>query len=168
MATIKKGRLSLGFYMSDTNPKTKSNKVAKVDYWVAAAAVTAYNAAADDAARAATLIGELIAALENETIGVLKTVDAGFVYVQNLAPPASDSGAYAFDKFLQSSRDVINGHAVTTTIPARDMSGITLAPDGADIIITDTPYSDFVSAYEAVVLSEDQNAVSVIRAFVTS
>lgn len=168
MATVKKGRVSIALYMSDTNPKTKSNKVATIDYWVTAASVTAYNGAADDSARAATAIGELVAALENETHGVLKSVDAGFVYVSNLAPPALGTAYYAFDKFLQSSRDVVTGRAVTTTIPARDMSGVTLAPDNVSIIITTEPYSDFVTAYEAIVLSDDSNALSVIRAFVTS
>lgn len=168
MATVKKGKLSCAFFMSDVNPKTKSNKVATVDYWVLPAAVTAYNAAADDAARAATTIGALVTALENETNGVLKSVDVGFVYVSNLAPPASDSGFYAFDKFLQSSRDTVTGRAVTTTIPARNMTDVTLAPDGVSIIIADAPYSDFVAAYQAIVLSDDANAVSVIRASVTS
>jgi hypothetical protein len=168
LATLKKGKVAFSFFMSDVNPKTKANKVSTVEYFVLPAAVTAYNAAADDAARAATTVGVLQTALENLTLGILKEVSVGFAYAQNLAPPAPDTFAFAFDKFLQSSRDVVTSRAVTTTIPARDDADIVIESDGVTIDISMTDYADFVAAYEAIVLSDDSNAVQVIRASITS
>lgn len=168
MATVKKGRLNVSIYMSETNPKTKTNKVANVGYFVTAASVTAYNAAADDAARSATAIGTLITALEDLTLGVVKSVEASFVYEQNLAPPVADTFAFDFDKFLISARDNINSHAVKSSIPARDDADIVIQSDGVSVDITAPDMSTFVAAYEAIVLSEDLNAVSVLRATITS
>jgi len=168
LATVKKGKVNFSFWMSEVNPKTKTNKVASVEYFVTAAAVTAYNAAADDAARAATLIGVLGTALENLTLGTLKSVSAGFDYSDSFTVPAPDVFAFSFDKFLISSRDTVDNRAVTTTIPARNDTNISIESDGTTVDIAAPDMSDFVTAYEAVVLSDSGNAVNVIRATISS
>jgi hypothetical protein len=167
MATVKAGKLSIAIWMSDTNAKSKTNKVSTVSYIVTAASVTAYNAAADDAARAATGIGGLITALENLTLGDLKEVTVGFTYDPGIAPPAADTFAFEFDKFLISSRDTVNQDAVKTSIPARNDAAIVIESDGTSVVITAPDMSDFVTAYEAVVLSGDLNAVQVLRASIS-
>lgn len=168
MATTKIGRVTISTYMSDTNARSKTNKVASVTYNVLAAAITAYNAAADDAARAATLIGDLLTAFESLTLGVTKSITVGFVYEENLAPPVDTDFAFEFDKFLVSSRDTVNSSAVRTSIPARNNTAIVIESDGTSVSITDPDMSTFRDAYEAVVLSEDNNAVEVLRASISS
>lgn len=168
MAIVKKGRLAVGFYMSDTNPKTKTNKVATVSYRVTSASVDAYNAAADDAARAATALGDLLTALDNLTLGVLKDVQVGYVYEHNLAPPASDTFAFEFDKFLISLRDDITSAPVRTSVPARNDSAIVIESDGTTVSITDVDMSTYTDALHAVMLSEDANAVTALRATISS
>jgi len=168
MAIVKKGRLNVAIFMSDTNPKTKTNKVANVAYRVTSASVDAYNAAADDAARSATAIGGLITALEDLTLGVTKSVDVGYVYEQNLAPPASDTFAFEFDKFLISLRDDISSAPVRTSIPARNDSAIVIESDGTTVSITDVDMSTYTDALHAVMLSEDGNAVTALRATISS
>jgi hypothetical protein len=168
MAVTKEGRLSMGFYMSDTNPKTKTNKVATVAFRVTSASVDAYNAAADSAARAATTIGELIDALENLTLGVLKNATVGYVYEENLAPPASDTFAFEFDKFLISLRDDVNNSPVKTSIPARNDAAIVIESDGTTVDITAPDMSTYVDLLHTVMLSEDANAVTALRAVISS
>lgn len=167
MATVKKGKVTIALWMSDTNPKTKTNKVSTIEYIVAAAAVTAYNAAADDAARAATTVGALVSAVENLTKGTLKEVTSGFTYASNLVAPVATDFAFEFDKFLISSRDSTNNQPVKTSIPARLDDNIVIESDGTSIDITAPDMSDFVTAYEAIVLSQDLNAVNVIRASIS-
>jgi hypothetical protein len=167
MANTKKGFVSLGIYLSETNPKTKTNKVATIETLCLATAVTAYNAAADDAARAATLIGVWILTVDNLTLGNLHSIDVGFRYVTTDVPPAADEFALAKDKFLISSRDTVTQDAVKISIPARNDSAIAIESDGTTITITAPDMSDFVTAYEAIALSGDLNAVSVIRALIS-
>jgi hypothetical protein len=167
MATVKRGKLVISLWMSDTNPKSKTNKVSSIEYIVTAASVTAYNAAADDAARAATTLGVLIAAVENLTLGTLKEVNTGFSYASNLVAPVATDFAFEFDKFLISSRDSTNNQPVKTSIPARNDANIAIESDGTSIDITAPDMDDFVAAYEAVVLSQDLNAVNVIRASIS-
>lgn len=165
--TSKLGRVTLGIYMSETNPKTKSNKVATMSVDVQASVITAYNAAADDAARAATLVGVWILAVDNLTLGNIHTVDVGFIYTTTDAPPAADVFALDKDKFLVSSRDTVNQDAVKISIPARNDADIVIESDGITIDITAPDMSDFVSAYEAIALSGDGNAVNVVRAIIS-
>lgn len=168
MAVVKVGKLDLAWYMSDWNPKSKTNKVSSISLRVTSAAVTAYNGAADDAARAATTIGVLITAYLNLTKGVLKSVSAGFEYDQNLAPPANTVGAYEFDKFLVSARDTSTNVATKSSIPARDLTNVTLGDDAVTVVLADgADVADFVSAYNAIVLSEDENAVAIQRMIVS-
>lgn len=167
MAIVKRGRVSLGFFMSETNPKTKTNKVSTMDMIVASGAIDAYNGAADDAARAATGLGNLITDIENLTKGVLKDVQVGYIYIQNLAPPAPDTFALDKDKFLVSSRDTTNSQPVKLSIPARDDSTIVIESDGVTIDITQPDMSTFVGHYEAIVISSDLHAIQVLRAVIS-
>lgn len=162
MAVVKKGRLSLAFWMSEVNPKSKTNKVSTVTLNVTAASVTAYNGAADDAARAATTIGALIDAYTALTTGVLKDVTASFVYDQNAAAPAPDQFAFEFDKFLIQSRDNVNTEANKSSIPARDDEDITIESDGVTVELADGgDVAAFVTAYEAIVVSQDGNPLTI-------
>lgn len=168
MAIVKVGELSIATYMSDTNPKTKTNKVSTTKFRITAAAVNAYNSAADDAARAATAVGTLITAYDDLTLGVLKEVSVGYTYQENLAPPAADTFAFEFDKFLVSMRDTVTSDPVKTSVPARNDAAIIISPDGTSVSITDPDMSTYVAAIEAIVLSGDNNAVQVLRASISS
>jgi hypothetical protein len=168
MAIVKVGELQISTYMSDLNPKTKTNKVSSTKFRITAASATAYNAAADDAARAATAVGDLITAYEELTLGVTKSVTVGFVYEQNLAPPAADTFAFEFDKFLLSMRDTVTSDPVKTSIPARNDAAIVIQSDGTSVSIADPDMSTYVDAVEAIVLSGDNNAVQVLRASISS
>lgn len=167
MAVVKEGRLTVGIYMSETNPKTKTNKVSTMAFRVSSASVDAYNAAADDAARAATTIGNWLSALENLTKGVLKDVQVGYQYDQNLAPPDPDTFALDKDKFLVSSRDTTNSQPVKLSIPARNDAAIVIESDGITIDITQTDMADFVSHYQTIARSQDGNTVEVLRAVIS-
>jgi hypothetical protein len=162
MAIVKKGKLTVGFWMSDTNPKSKTNKISSITLNVLAAAVTSYNGAADDAARAATTIGTLIDTYTALTTGVLEHVDAGFTYEQASVAPAPDQPAFASDKFLVQSRDNVNAEANKSSIPARDMADVVMESDGDTVTLADgADVAAFVTAYEAIVLSQDLNPLTV-------
>ncbi len=167
MAIVKRGRLNLGIYMSETNPKTKTNKVSNMSLIVTSASVDAYNAAADDSARAATALGEFIVATENLTKGVLKEVQVGYAYEQNLAPPAPDTFALDKDKFLFSSRDTTNSQPVKLSIPARNDAAIVIESDGITIDITSPDADDWVARYTTIALSTDLHALQVLRGVIS-
>lgn len=166
MAT-KRGRVTLGFFMSELNPKTKTNKVSTIELICTSASVDAYNAAADDAARSATAIGNFITDTENLTLGVLKDVQVGYAYEQNITPPAADTFALDKDKFLFSSRDTVNSQPVKLSIPARNDADIQIESDGITIDITAPDASDWVGHYEAIARSRDGNAVNVLRGVIS-
>jgi hypothetical protein len=91
----------------------------------------------------------------------------GFVYDENIAPPASDTFAFEFDKFLISLRDDVNNSAVKTSIPARNDAGIVIESDGTTVDITAPDMSDYVASLHAIMLSEDGNAVTALRAVIS-
>jgi hypothetical protein len=91
----------------------------------------------------------------------------GFVYEQNLAPPVASTFALDKDKFLVSSRDTVNSQAAKISIPARNNSAIVIDSDGVTVDITSPDMSTFVSAYEAIALSNDGNALQVLRAVIS-
>jgi len=167
MAVVKQGKFLVSIYMSELNPRSKTNKVSTMSMIPTAASVDAYNAAADDAARSATVLGELINDIENLTIGVLKDVVVGYEYVENLAPPVADTFALDKDKFLVSSRDTTTSDPVTISIPARNDLGIVIESDGITIDITQPEMSSFVTHYEAAILSPDLHALNVQRAVIS-
>lgn len=163
----KASKLTLSWQMSDVNPKTKTPKIATRDYFINPTDAAAYVAAADATARDATDVGLFISAVCAMSLGNLYSVDISNVYYTNLAPPASDAFAFEFDQILISSRDTVNMQAVKTSIPARNDSVITPESDGVTLPLSDTPTSTFVSTYEAIALSQDANAVNVLRAVIT-
>lgn len=165
MATIKLGKVTHSWFMSNKNPGKPTNKIASVDHYVSAAAVTAYNAAADDAAREATFIGALIAAENALTLGVTAKVEVGFVYTDSVQiPPTVGQFAYAFDKIGVSFR--ADGENYVSSIPARikDNAKLGVSGDGVTINIgaglTDE-VDAYISAFNAVVQSEEGAGVTI-------
>lgn len=157
MAIVKTGVVSQTFLMSNKNPKSRRPQQATVTHYVAAADVTAYNAAADDAARAATDLGVFFAAEAALTKGVLLKRDVGFAYVENAAtPPAVSAGAFAFDKFGVSFQ--ADGEYYVSSIPARDLSKVVMSSDGVTV---DTGAGasdetlDYIAAFNTTILSEE-------------
>lgn len=156
--------------MSNTNPKTKRQKVASVTNYVAAAAVTAYNAAADDAARAATLIGALITARNDLSIGVPLGVDVGFTFVDNAAiPPSANEFVFPFDKFGISFR--ADGENYVSSIPARNDANVVMGDDGVTVVLgtgTSAETTALISAFNGVVLSEEGVAATIVQITIPS
>jgi len=164
VATVKVGTVNHTFLMSNKNDKSKRPQRASIQHYVAAAAVTAYNAAADDAARAATLIGALITAENDLSIGVHERVDVGFSYVDNAAiPPTVSEFAYAFDKIGTSFQ--ADGEYYVSSVPARNNANLVMSSDGITID-TGAGASDevnaYIAAFNAVVLSEELSAATVV------
>lgn len=157
MATVKVGKVTHSWFMSNKNPKSKRPQVASVDHYIPAAAVTAYNAAADDAARAATALGVFLAAENALTKGVEDKVDVGFSYVQNAAiPPAVSEFVFAFDKVGISF--TADGEYYNSSIPARNDANITLSSDGVTVNLgagASTEVTDYVAAFNTLILSEE-------------
>jgi len=166
MATVKTGKVTHSWLMSNKNDKSKRPQIASVDHYVTAAAVTAYNAAADDAARDATLIGALITAENALSLGVTIKVDVGFAYVVNAAlPPSISTMAFAFDKVGVSFQ--ADGEYYVSSIPARTKDGdvLTLASDGVSVLTGTGASAEvlaYVAAFNAVVLSEELVAGTVV------
>lgn len=165
MATTKVGKVSHSWFFSEKNAGKPSNKIASVDHYVTAASVTAYNAAADDAARAATAIGLLLAAENVLTRAVSVSVNVGFTYVDSAAfPPAASAMVFPFDKIGVSFR--ADGENYVSSIPGRvtDNAIIGMSGDGININIgagvTDE-IEAYIEAFNAVVLSEEAAAVTI-------
>jgi len=167
VAIIKTGKVSHTWYMSDKNPGKITNKTSTTEHYVSAAAVTAYNAAADQAARDATAIGALILTENALSLGVTLKVEAGFSYVDTLAfPPGQEDFVYSFDKIGVSFR--ADGESYVSSIPGRvkDNAVIGIGPDGINII-TEAPSATaeilaYIEAFNTVVLSEEGAAVTVV------
>lgn len=170
MATVKTGRVTHSWLMSNKNDKSRRPQVASVDHFVPAAAVTAYNAAADDAARAATLIGALLTAENDLTLGVEVSVSVGFAYVQDAAlPPAVSEFVFAFDKVGVSF--AADGEYYTSSIPARDNANITLSSDGITIDTgagASAEVTAYIAAFNGVVLSEELVAGTIANMYIRS
>lgn len=164
MATVKTGIVTHSWLMSNKNAKSKRPQIASVTHYVAAAAVTAYNAAADDAAREATLIGALLVAENDLTKGVEVKVDVGFAYVQSAAiPPTVSEFVFAFDKIGVSFQ--ADGEYYVSSVPARNDANLVMSSDGITID-TGAGASDevnaYIAAFNAVVLSEELVAGTVV------
>lgn len=168
MATVKVGKVASSYLMSNKNPKSRSPQLATVEHFVAAADVTAYNAAADDAARAATDLGVFLAAEQALTSGVLKKVEVGFAYVQDAAvPPTISQKVFAFDKIgIQFQAD---GEYYSSSIPGRNNAAITMSADGITIDLTDgAAMQDYVAAFNTTILSEESVQGTVTNAYIRS
>ena len=119
MATVQENFIERSWFMSNTNPKTRRNKMATVRWRVPEVVVNNYLAAADDAARAATAAGLLIAAADALSLGVGVKVTVGSAFVNNTAvPPDASDFVFPFDKFGISFR--ADGKNYVSSIPARN------------------------------------------------
>jgi len=171
MAIVQENFLERAWFMSNTNPKSRTNKVATIRWRVPEIVVTNYLAAADDAARAATAAGQLFAAADGLTLGVPLKAVAGSAFVENTAvPPSADEFVFPFDKFGISFR--ADGENYVSSIPARDNSAVTMGGDGISVIITDPGWSAaveaFVTAFESIVLSEEGAAATITQITIPS
>jgi hypothetical protein len=160
--------MSISYLMSNTNPKTKRQKTSVIEWRIPEISVTNYNAAVDDAARAATAVGVLVAATDALTLGTRKQVAVGSRYVDSAAlPPDPDAFVFPFDKF--GIGFAAAGDNYVTSIPARDDSAITIGDDGVSVTLADGgAVAAWVTAFEAIVLSEELAAVTVTRMTITS
>jgi len=171
MATVQENFIERSWFMSNTNPKTRRQKLATVRWRVPEVVVNNYLAAADDAARAATAAGELIAAADALSLGVGVKVTVGAAFIDDTAlPPAADQFVFPFDKFGISFR--ADGENYVSSIPARDDSAVTMGSDGISVLITDPAWSAeieaFIGAFESIVLSEEGAAVTITQITITS
>lgn len=160
-------RLTVSYYMSNTNPKSRRNTIANFACRIKAVSAQAYLAAADTAARAATTVGVLITATNLLTIGI-PAAWAVALHVVDLAatPPEPDDFVFSFDKFAASL--VAAGENSQITIPARNDGVVTVESDGVSLDLTDTQVAAWIAAFEAIALDEDLNSPTVNRMFVTS
>jgi len=170
VATVQENFIERAWLMSNTNPKTRRNKVATVRWRVPEVVVSNYLAAADDAARAATAAGVLIAAADALSLGVGLKVTVGSAFVDNLAvPPEPGDFVFPFDKFGISYR--ADGENYVSSIPARDDSDVTVGSDGISVILGVDGTAEvqaFVDAFEAIVLSEEGAAATITQITITS
>lgn len=170
MATVQENFIERSWLMSNTNPKTRRQKVAHVHWRVPEIVVTNYNAAADDAARAATAAGLLIAAADDLSLGIGLKVIVGSAYVDNLAvPPGPDEFVFPFDKFGISFR--ADGENYVSSIPARDNSKVTVGGDGISVILGadgTAEVQEFVTQFESIVESEEHAAATITQITITS
>jgi len=167
MATLKQARISHTWYMSDKIPGKPTNKTSTTEHYVSAGDAAAYVAAADDAARLATNVGILIAAENALSLGVTLKVDVATSFVNSLAfPPGSEDFVYSFDKIGVSFR--ADGESYVSSIPGRvkDNAVVGISADGININIDGaamtTEVSDYIEAFNTVVLSEENAAVTIV------
>lgn len=166
LATKAEYRLNIAYMMSNTNPKSGQPQISTFSSRIKTVSATAYFAAADDAARAATTVGALITATNALTKGVPKSWGVGLAVVDLAAvPPSPGADAYAFDKFAVAI--LAAGENSQLTIPARKMSAVTIETNGIDVELADgAAVADFVDALETVGVDEDLNIETVQRMFV--
>lgn len=170
MATVQENFLERSWLMSNTNPKTRRQKIATVRWRVPEVVVSNYLAAADDAARAATAAGQLVAAADALSLGVGLKVTVGSAFVDNLAvPPEPGDFVFPFDKFGISYR--ADGENYVSSIPARNDANVTVGGDGISVILGDDATAEvqaFVTAFENIVLSEEGAAATITQMTITS
>lgn len=124
-------------------------------FYITATAAKAYVAAVDDAARAATTVGVLRAALFPLTEAA--EVATSIQYESYVAAPSNPA-----DDVLRGNKlkveVVAAGQDRSFTIPARQASGYVQLPDSLKIDITDATFDAFKDAYEAIVIDAFGNA----------
>jgi len=162
--------VEVGLAMSNDNPVSKQPKISTWRHRVTAASAKAYFAAADDAARAASDVGVLMAAVDALSEGTKLTYGVRLEIIDgSVAPPDTDAGVYPFDKFAVSEKAGFDHYQ--NTIPGRNMGGVFVESDGVSIVIgsgAQTQTSDFIDALETVGLGKNGSAVNVERMFVAS
>ncbi len=165
MATVKLGSFSIGLYMSNKNSGDDA-RISTISYNVPLAAINLYNDAADDAARAATLLGALVTAVLDLTLGTLAHVESGYLFAQDATlPPAISIQAFPFDRINTSFKAGLRNY--NSSIPARtdDPAKLNLSSDGVTLD-TGTGISAevaaYVAAFNAVVLGINGSAGIVV------
>jgi hypothetical protein len=168
MATHIENRFVISYLMTNQNPKSKRPKIANFETRVTGASVAAFVDAADHAARLATTLGVLYTKTNALSIGVPKSWGVKYVEVDDAAvPPSASAGVYPFDKF--AAQLIAGGINSQITIPARKDSAVVFESDGISLELDDgAAVEDWISAFEAVALSEDLVAPNVQRMFVVS
>jgi hypothetical protein len=170
VATVQENFIERSWFMSNTNPKTRRQKIATVRWRVPEVVVNNYLAAADDAARAATAAGLLVAAADALSLGVGVKVTVGSAFVDNLAvPPGPDDFVFPFDKLGISYR--ADGENYVSSIPARNNASVTVGSDGISVILGalgTAEVQDFVTQFESIVLSEENAAATITQITITS
>jgi len=81
----------------------------------------------------------------------------------NAAPP-TDVNAQRERKWLVRYRDTVTGKAYNIEIGTAKLSGL-LKPNSDQADLTQTEWTDFISAFEGIAVSPDGNAVEVLEAF---
>lgn len=80
------------------------------------------------------------------------------------ATPPSDVNAQRERKWLVRYRDTVTGKAYNIEIGTAKLSGL-LKPNSDQADLTQTGWTDFITAFEAIAVSPEGNAVEVIEAF---
>jgi hypothetical protein len=165
MATQLSYFLDVSFLCSNVNPKSKKAVVATFRTRLKPAAAKSYLDAADDAARAATGVGDLIHRTNQMSLGTQYKWGINFeIFEDTAVPPVTGTNAYSFDKYAAALLGA--GENSQITIPARDMSVATLESDGVTVAVGSVVPDAWRTAYELVALNEDLNPVTVQRLFV--
>jgi hypothetical protein len=111
----------------------------------------------------------LVAAAAALSLGVGVKVTCGSAFVDNLAvPPDVDQYVFPFDKLGISFR--ADGENYVSSIPARNNANISVGSDGISVILGaggTTEVQDFVTAFEAIVLSEELAAATITQITIT-
>lgn len=165
MATQKVGEFSISLYMSNKQESSRP-KTSSITYNVPLAAINLYNDAADDAARAATLLGALVTAVLALTRGTLAKVNAGYAYIQDATlPPTVSDQVFAFDAIAVSDKAGIRFY--NSSIPGRtlDPDILNLGSDGVSIDIgagASAEVNAYIAAFNNVVLGANGSAATVV------
>jgi len=171
MATNPQYFLNVGLAMSNDNPVSKQPRVSVFRCRISTASAQAYIAAADDAARAATPAGVLMAAVDALSEGTKLSYGISYeIEDGSVAPPASDAGVYPFDKFAVSYKAGFDNYQVT--IPGRNLGGVFVESDGISIVIdpadAQVQTTNFINAFEAIALGKNAVTADVTRMYVVS
>jgi hypothetical protein len=158
-------RLNIAYSMSNKNPKSGRAVISTFSTRIKEVSAQAYINAADSAARSASSVGTLIHQTNLLTLGTPMSWGISFDVEETTAvPPLVSDAAYPFDKFAVSL--LAAGENSQVTIPARDMSVVTLETDGITVQTGAAIPDDWITAYEAIALDEDLNSPTVERIFV--
>lgn len=164
MANNTKYELFVNYLMSDDNAKSKTPKISSFRQRITGASGKSYIDAADDAARAATTAGVLIAAANALCKGVPVAFGVDFTseVIPKPSPPAVSTFTFASDKLVTHYKGTNDNAHVS--IPAFLGTALTMESDGVDVVQADgAAVEDFVNAFEAIALDEDATLTTVQR-----
>lgn len=143
------------WYDSDGRTSTVSPYVRIVD-------AKAFVAAADEAARAATLLGVMANAFYQLTAGTMTKYYVSFGQTTGDPLPASDDAIFRGNKIVVHYSEVDADNRFLT-IPTRDDTVLTYA--GTEITLDDAGnMAAFVTAFEAAAIGKNGGAVTVLSA----